>query len=110
MEVEVTKTQLSRGRSARQRGLEPRLEGAALQTKRAANRKQEGLGASNSNPSIWSRTLGAEEEGKGKDTEEVCRGQILRSLESQPYKLELPTAGLWSPSKCIQPPLQGRAV
>lgn len=42
--------------------------------------------------------------------EEVVRGQILRSLESQPYNLELTIAGLWSPSKCTQPPLQRRTV
>lgn len=38
---------------------------------------------------FWTRTQGEREKGKGKETEDVGRGQIKRSLESQPYKLEL---------------------
>lgn len=48
--------------------------GAWEAKERIADRKQAGLGASSSNPSIWPRALRAREEVKGNETEEVGRG------------------------------------
>ena len=50
-------------------------------------------GAFSSNPSIWTKALGAREEAKGEETEEIGRGQIMRILESQPYVFGLNHCG-----------------